>query len=177
VVLGAYRGALTPISATGSNYIVFSDGDANVRGYYDSTGNLVVPVAAKGINFTANTPAAGMTSQLLNWYEEGTWNPSQGAGLTVVGAFTSGGKYVRVGKLVTVNFYLTGATSIAAAAGNYLTTNLPFTVSGAGGVGIATNASPNATVAMLMVAATTNVISAGAIAATATIYVSATYSI
>jgi hypothetical protein len=76
-----------------------------------------------------------------------------------------------------VNFYVSGATSVAAAAGNFLTTNLPFTVSGAGGVGMATNASPNATVAMLMVASATNVISAGSIAATATIYVSATYSV
>jgi hypothetical protein len=31
-----------------------------------STGNLIPSTAAKGINFTANTPAAGMTSQLLN---------------------------------------------------------------------------------------------------------------
>jgi hypothetical protein len=52
-----------------------------------STGNLIQGTAAKGINFTANTPAAGMTSRLLNWYEEGTWAPSQGGGLTVVGTF------------------------------------------------------------------------------------------
>ena len=31
-------------------------------------GNLFPKVAAKGINFTANTGAAGKTSQLLNWY-------------------------------------------------------------------------------------------------------------
>ena len=37
-----------------------------------STGNLIQGTASKGINFTANTGAAGMTSQLLNWYEEGT---------------------------------------------------------------------------------------------------------
>ena len=61
-----------------------------------SLGNLVQGTAAKGINFTANTPAAGMTSQLLNWYEEGTWTPTQGAGLTVVGAFVSGGTYTRI---------------------------------------------------------------------------------
>ena len=35
------------------------------------TGNLIQGTAAKGVNFTANSAAAGMTSQLLNWYEEG----------------------------------------------------------------------------------------------------------
>ena len=149
----------------------------DVVGAIQSSDNIIQGTAAKGINFTANTPAAGMTSQLLNWYEDGAFTPNQGAGLTVVGAFSSGGKYVRIGKSVTVNFYVSGATSITAAAGNFITTNLPFAISGAGGVGIATNASPNVTVATLIPASTTNVISAGAIAATTTIYVSATYSI
>src|ERR1035437_3626855 len=63
-----------------------------------STGNITPLTSAKGINFTANTPAAGMTSQLLNWYEEGTWTPNQGAGLTVVGAFSSNGSYTRIGR-------------------------------------------------------------------------------
>jgi len=96
--------------------------------YVMSTGNLVPSTAAKGINFTANTPASGMTSQLLNWYEEGTWTPNQGAGLVVVGAFTSSGKYTRVGRLVTVEASLSGATSIACSAGTILCTNLPFAV-------------------------------------------------
>jgi len=142
-----------------------------------STGNVVQGTAAKGIDFSANTPAAGKTSTVLGWYEEGTWTPNQGAGLTVVGAFSSGGVYTRAGRIVNVNFYVSGATSVAAAVGNFITTNLPFTISASGGVGIATNASPNITVAMLMQASTTRVISAGAIAATTTIYISATYSV
>jgi hypothetical protein len=61
------------------------------------SGNIVPATAAKGINFTANTPLAGMTSQLLNWYEEGSWTPTWNGGsiTTVVIA-----KYVRVGKLI-----------------------------------------------------------------------------
>lgn len=140
-----------------------------------STGDFVVGTSGRGIDFSA-TPSTG-TSKLLNDYVEGTWTPNQGAGLTVVGTFTSGGVYTKMGRVVNVNFYVAGSTSIAVAGGNFLTTNLPFTVSGAGGVGIATNAIPDATVAMLMVASTTNVISAGAIAATSIIYVSATYSV
>jgi hypothetical protein len=34
VILGSYTGSAAPISATGSNYIVLSDGDGNVRQYF-----------------------------------------------------------------------------------------------------------------------------------------------
>jgi hypothetical protein len=71
-----------------------------------------------------------MTSQLLNWYEEGTWTPNQGAGLTVVGAFSSSGTYTRIGRQVTINAEFVGATSIAATLGSVLCTNLPFATNG-----------------------------------------------
>lgn len=64
-----------------------------------STGNLVIGTAGKGIDFSANTPAAGMTSQLLNAYEEGTWTPSF-FNLTVVGTPTYTGKYTKIGRQV-----------------------------------------------------------------------------
>ena len=35
VILGGYTGAAAPISATGSNYVVLSDGVGNVRGYWN----------------------------------------------------------------------------------------------------------------------------------------------
>jgi hypothetical protein len=135
-------------------------------------GNIVPSTAAKGINFTANSPAAGMTSQLLNWYEDGTWTPNQGSGLTVVGAFSSTGKYTRVGREVRISGTVTGATSVAVTAAGIITTNLPFT-SGTAGHGNATNAAINAFAAIICT--TTNVTSAGAIAATGTITFSATY--
>ena len=71
--------------------------------------NVTVVTAAKGINFTANTPAAGMTSQLLNWYEEGTWTPSllyqDPTGLTITYA-NQNGYYTRVGRQVTAHAYI-----------------------------------------------------------------------
>ena len=72
-----------------------------------STGNLIQGTAAKGINFTANTPAAGMTSQLLNWYEEGTWTPVIGGDSGESGQTYSAfsyGKYTRIGRQVTLTF-------------------------------------------------------------------------
>ena len=74
-----------------------------------STGNITQGTAAKGFNFTANTPASGTggtsTSQLLNYYEEGTWTPEYAAlgGSAGSVAFTASGTYTRIGRLVTLN--------------------------------------------------------------------------
>jgi hypothetical protein len=79
-----------------------------------STGNLVQGTAAKGFDFTANTPAAGMSSQLLNSYEEGAWTPSIGGTATYT---TQEGYYVKVGELVylqckiQINVIGTGSTT------------------------------------------------------------------
>ena len=99
-----------------------------------TNGNLVIGTSGKGIDFTA-TPGAG-TSELLNDYEEGTWTPTQGAGLTVVGAFSSSGRYIKVGKQVTLLGNVTGATSISyAAAGAPLTAGAPFDQANEFGIG------------------------------------------
>lgn len=102
-----------------------------------STGNLIQGTAAKGFNFTANTPATGMTSQLLNWYEEGSWTPSVGGTATYINQI---GKYTRIGRQVTlyaeiyINSIGTGSTSAV--------TGLPFSVGAvnySGSVGYAVN--------------------------------------
>jgi hypothetical protein len=92
-----------------------------------TTGNVIVS-SGQGIDFSA-TPGTG-TSELLNDYEEGTWTPTQGAGLTVVGAFSSTGVYTKIGRIVTVSGTLTGATTISAAISQILCGNLPFAPTG-----------------------------------------------
>lgn len=98
------------------------------------TGNLVQGTAAKGINFTANTPAAGMTSQLLNWYEEGDWTPAinvASGSITLNTTYTKG-KYVRVGRLVTLTAYVY-VTSVLTPSGAVYLSGVPFaTASGYG---------------------------------------------
>ena len=94
-----------------------------------STGNLVVGTSGKGIDFSITSHPAGMTSELLADYEEGTWTPAQGSGLTVVGAFSSSGTYTKIGRQVTVIFSVAGATTIAITAAGIITNNLPFTAS------------------------------------------------
>jgi hypothetical protein len=94
-----------------------------------STGNIIQGTAAKGFNFTANTPTANMTSQLLNWYEEGTWTPtvtSLSGTITTVGSVV--GRYTRVGRSVSVNLSVVITTNGTGASAVVLTT-LPIAAS------------------------------------------------
>jgi len=138
-----------------------------------ATGNLIQGTATKGINFTANTHAAGMTSQLLNWYEEGTWTPNQGAGLTVTGTFGSAGKYTRIGRQVHISGYVLG-TTVAASAGTVITSNLPY-ASSWDTAGTYFNGTLAAGGSLDLVS--TNIYAVGAISTTNAIYFSGTYSI
>jgi hypothetical protein len=69
-----------------------------------NTGNLVIGTAGKGIDFSANTHAAGMTSELLNDYEEGTWTPVPTTSTGTYTTITASGSYVKVGRIVCVSF-------------------------------------------------------------------------
>jgi hypothetical protein len=64
--------------------------------------NLVIGTAGKGIDFSANANAPGMTSELLTWYEEGVFTPTVfGTGTAGTGTYTfQVGRYVRIGKVV-----------------------------------------------------------------------------
>jgi hypothetical protein len=113
----------------GANYpVVFGVNNAEVA-RFDTSGNLVPATAAKGINFTANTPAAGMTSQLLNWYEEGTFTP------TIIGTTTAGvgtysvqtATYTRTGRVIRFNIAITWSAHTGT--GNMEIAGLPFTAS------------------------------------------------
>jgi len=91
-----------------------------------STGNIIQGTAAKGINFTANTAAAGMTSQLLNWYEEGTWTPTITAAAGTITSYTiTSAKFTRIGRQVTATTQFT-ITSAGTGAGA-LNVTLPYT--------------------------------------------------
>jgi hypothetical protein len=90
-----------------------------------ATGNLIQGTAAKGINFTANTPAAGMTSQLLNWYEEGNYTPTITAFSGSLTTYTASAKYTRIGRQVTVTLVVSITTNGTAA--TLIRATLPFT--------------------------------------------------
>ena len=93
--------------------------------------NMVVATAARGVNFTANTAAAGMTSQLLNWYEQGTWTPTFTCATPGNLVFTYDGRsgtYTRIGRQVTVTCGITSLSPIShtTASGGVVITGLPF---------------------------------------------------
>jgi hypothetical protein len=99
--------------------------------YWDSTnnahislGNIVIDSSGNGIDFSA-TPGTG-TSELLADYEEGTWTPVATAAGGAFTSVSSSGRYVKVGKLVTVtiNSYIVDVGTSTGLAGF---SNLPFT--------------------------------------------------
>ena len=101
---------------------VTSTGDVSVP-----VGNLVIGTSGKGIDFSADPSAAGMTSELLDDYEEGTWTPALtfgGAAVGMTGTFT--GSYNKVGNKV----YVVGKivlTAKGSSTGAALISGLPFT--------------------------------------------------
>jgi hypothetical protein len=148
-----------------------ASGDATVN-----KGNLVIGTAGKGIDFSANTNLPGMTSELLNDYEEGDWTPTQGAGLTVVGSYSATGKYTKIGRQVTIIGEIVGSTSVAVSSGGVLCAGLPYTtIPGSPSVFASglTNTNVNAT--SLVVGSGTTLYASTAIAATTRLYFSATY--
>jgi hypothetical protein len=99
-----------------------NNGSATFGGAGDVTitdGNLVV-ASGHGIDFSAHGHAGGMTSELLDDYEEGTWTPTAGFTLTI----NSTCRYTKVGGVVTVTFDVTYATGTDGSYGRL--ESLPF---------------------------------------------------
>jgi hypothetical protein len=103
-------------AATLNNGLTLSDGDLTVA-------------SGHGINFAATSDASGMTSELLDDYEEGTWTPS------IVGSSSESGQsystqdgfYVKIGRMVHAKFRV-----VLSAEGTFngtylLITGLPYT--------------------------------------------------
>ena len=93
-----------------------------------NTGNLVIGTAGKGIDFSITTHPAGMTSELLADYEEGTWTP------TIIAAGGSGsptystntGFYTKIGNTVVATAFI-AFTKNTLSGGVLQSGGLPFT--------------------------------------------------
>ena len=105
-------------------------GNGNVR---INDGDLVIGTAGHGIDFSANSHASAMSSELLDDYEVGEWSP------TFYGANTAGtatvnhttGNYTKIGNLVHLNYY-SSAFAMTGSAGTAEIGNLPFTAEAGG---------------------------------------------
>jgi len=93
-----------------------------------STGTVVLSgttPSLNGITFPA-TQVPSADANTLDDYEEGTWTPTKGSGLTVVGTFSSSGKYTKIGNTVTVYGFVAATTSMTCGNGSSSFGGLPF---------------------------------------------------
>ena len=118
-------GGTDALSLNGFNMTV-SSGNLTLGG-----GNLVIGTSGKGIDFSANGNAGGMSSEVLDDYEEGTWTPVM-RGSSTAGTWsangTNGGFYVKIGKVVHIFGNCTGTLSGASGTAEIL--GLPFSRAG-----------------------------------------------
>ena len=73
-----------------------------------NAGNIKFATSGTGIDFSATSDATGMTSELLDDYEEGVWTPDLRGG-TTAGTTTYAhrfGSYTKIGTLVTLRGYI-----------------------------------------------------------------------
>jgi hypothetical protein len=116
----SYGALPTALTYTPAVSVALATGDVTV-----STGNLIFS-NGKGIDFSATANSGSTTtSELLNDYEEGTWTPTDGsgAGLTFTTVF---GRYIKIGKQVTVHFRLTYPSTASGA--TVIIGGLPYVV-------------------------------------------------
>ena len=116
---------VTQASATATGALQVAGG-ASVGGALWLGGNLILGGATAGISFAANANAAGMTSELLNDYEEGTFTPT----LTNAGTFVYAlqkGSYTKIGNVVTISVDLS-LTSQSGGSGTLTIGGMPFNI-------------------------------------------------
>jgi hypothetical protein len=117
-ILGNYngnQGGLDIRTATG--YVVLSDGDGKPLISTVTTASVALegatPTTGTGITFPA-TQNASSNANTLDDYEEGTWTPTLVAsGATFTYTASTGGTYVKIGRLV----FLSGVVALASKSG------------------------------------------------------------
>ena len=136
LVFGTNSGGAGDTSPT-DKLKIFSNGDVSVL-----TGNLAIGTNGKGIDFSADGNNSGMTSELLDDYEEGTWTPAINAG---GGVNTVTALYTKVGRVVTISCrFIVDSNSISS---QIQITGLPFNlaVDSAATIGYTTSGVSNPT--------------------------------
>jgi len=111
------------------DYLQIRDSGNNLKSQITGAGNWK-PIAGGGIDFSAHGNAAGMTSELLDDYEEGTWTPTMatnaGGNLTTTYTIQTG-TYTKIGRMVYVLFDMTVSSTPTGTAGYPQVRGLPFT--------------------------------------------------
>lgn len=117
---GGYAASINAYDNT-ELFQVAGNGDTALR-----TGNLVIGTSGKGIDFSA-TAGTG-TSELLADYEEGTWTPAiTGLSSGTINYKAQNGTYTKIGRLVTVQFWIRLDTPSSPVSSGLLLSGLPYT--------------------------------------------------
>ena len=119
-VAGTDAGGAANQNDSGIKFIVRHGGSGTEREAYTikKDGNIHFP-NGQGISFAATSDAGGMTSELLDDYEEGNWTPTSGSPeywTSVVGT------YVKIGRMVHAAFQVVQNGG----GGNLMRIDLPF---------------------------------------------------
>ena len=85
----------------------------------------IVMGAGKSISFAANANASGMSGELLDDYESGTWTPTF-SGSHIGSHSLYYARYTKIGNLVYVSCYVYNLGSISGTGVDFGITNLPF---------------------------------------------------
>ena len=120
VIMGGQTACAEPTAGTAVATFA-SGGNVTVN-----TGNLVIGTAGKGIDFSATGDGSGtMTNELLDDYEEGTWNILVTPGGGSYGVSHMNARYVRIGNIVTVQGWWR-SSSISGVSGSLTVSGLPY---------------------------------------------------
>lgn len=129
-VLPVVNGGTGVTTSTGTGNVVLSVAPTLSGNVTLSTGNLILGTSGKGIDFSITSHPAGMTSELFDDYEEGTWTvqlqDASNNNATMETGFTTA-TYVKIGRQVTVCGVIYTST-VAALSGGIKVSGLPFAV-------------------------------------------------
>lgn len=130
-ILGAYSGNQGGLDIrTSNNYAVISDGDGNpllsTRSGRSIALEGAVPEIGEGITFPA-TQNASSNANTLDDYEEGTWTPTVNFDIGGTGIVygTRQGTYTKIGRVVTIAYYIEIASGVSSS-DFYCRLTLPF---------------------------------------------------
>ena len=105
-------------------FVVKADGEVVI-----GDGNLVIGTAGKGIDFSANSHASGMSSETFHSYEEGSWTPAYENATSYA---TQVGHYTKIGRMVYAYFSI---NPYATSGSHAFINNLPFVAANQSGGG------------------------------------------
>jgi len=114
----------TDESASAIRMVIDNTGDVKIN-----DGNLVIGTAGHGIDFSATSDAGGSTSELLDDYEEGSWDPawSNSTGTGPTGSYADVGTYTKIGNIVHLTFSISAdGNGLNGATGNIGISGVPF---------------------------------------------------